>query len=419
MPLTVLRKPTAYVRGTTRKKSRTTSKPRPARILRNDEEAIAAAHEAAAIFRATASERDRRRTLPYREVDLLSEIGLYGATVPKEFGGAEITAVTLAEVFRIISAADPSLGQIPQNHVAFVETIREGTRTQQEFYFRRFLKGERIGNALSEANNKKGMKDYKTRLTKVKGAYRINGEKAYCTGAIFAHWIPVFTLDEQDRLWMAYVRSDSPGITIHDNWSGMGQRTTASGTITFENVYATEHELIPRFGQTQPQVGHAWGQIPHAAIDLGIAEEAFADTLHFIKTRSRPWHGSGLDKLSDEPLVIQKIGEFQHAINAARLLLKHGAELTDIARANTTDETSLAASIAVAEARIATDHASLLVTNGLFELCGTKSTFTEHNLDRHWRNARTHTLHDPIRWKTQFIGNYILNDVRPPKNALF
>lgn len=217
---------------------------------------------------------------------------------------------------------------------------------------------------------------------------------------------------------LTFVRHDSPGITIKDDWQGMGQRTTASGTITFENVHATDFELIPRFGQTKPQVGAAWGQIPHAAIDLGIAEEALHDAIHYIKTRSRPWHGSSLEKLSDEPLIIQKVGEFQHALNAGRLFLRHAAELVDIARANPTEETVLAASFGVAEARIDTDHASLLITNGLFELCGTKSTFAEFNFDRHWRNARTHTLHDPIRWKTQFLGNYVLNGTRPPKGAL-
>jgi hypothetical protein len=61
---------------------------------------------------------------------------------------------------------------------------------------------------------------------------------------------------------------------------------------------------------------------------------------------------------------------------------------------------------------------ALRITNELFELGGTKSSFVEFNLDRHWRNARTHTLHDPIRWKTQYLGNYVLNGGRPPKNGL-
>jgi len=389
-----------------------------AQILRNDEEVLAVAREVAEIFRAGASERDRDRSLPRTEIELLSSSGLYGCTVPKKFGGAEIKAVTLAELFRILSAADPSLGQIPQNHVAFVESIREGTPEQQAFYFGRFLKGERIGNALSEASNKKGMAGLKTRLTRTKGGYLVNGAKAYCTGAIFAHWIPIFALDENDVLRMAYVRSDAPGLTINTDWNSMGQRNTASSTILIENVFVTDFELIAPYLEDKPRVGSAWGQIPHAAIDLGIAEEAFKDALDYIRTRSRPWYGSGMEKLSDEPMVIQRIGEFQQDLDAARLFLRRGAELVDIARANPTPDSTLAASLGVAQARIATDRASLRITHELFELCGTKSTFEEFNLHRHWRNARTHTLHDPIRWKTQYLGNYILNGVRPPKNGL-
>ena len=379
---------------------------------------MAAAHEVAAVFRAGASERDRKRELPWKEVELLSSSGLYGATVPKAFGGAEIKAVTLAEVFRILAAADPSLAQIPQNHVAFVESIREGTPEQQKFYFGRFLEGERIGNALSEATNKNGITGLKTSVVRTDGGYLVNGAKAYCTGAIFAHWVPIFALDEDAVLRMAYVRSDAPGLTINDDWSAMGQRTTASGTIDIENVFVTDRELITPFRGDKPRVGSAWGQIPHAAIDLGIAEEAFSDAMEYIRTRSRPWHGSGQTRLADEPLVIQRIGEFQQDLDAARLFLRRGAELVDVARANLTQENTLAASLGVAQARIATDRASLRITNELFELCGTKSTFSEFNLDRHWRNARTHTLHDPIRWKTQYLGNYILNGIVPPKNAL-
>jgi SfnB family sulfur acquisition oxidoreductase len=389
-----------------------------ARILRSDEEAIAAAHEVALIFRAGASERDRQRERPWKEVELLSSSGLYGATVPQAFGGAEIKAVTLAEIFRILSAADPSLGQIPQNHVAFVESIREGTPEQQAFYFGRFLEGERIGNALTEAQSKTGLAGLKTRLVRTSGGYVLNGAKAYCTGAIFAHWVPIFARDEADVLRMAYVPRDAPGLTIHDDWASMGQRTTFSGTIDIDNVFVTDRELITPFKGDKPRVGSAWGQIPHAAIDLGIAEEAFNDALEYIRTRSRPWHGSGLERLADEPLVIQRIGEFQQDLDAARLFLRRGAELVDVARASTTPEATLAAALGVAQARIATDRAALRITNELFELCGTKSTFSEFNLDRHWRNARTHTLHDPVRWKTQFLGNYVLNGVLPPKNAL-
>lgn len=415
MSPTTLQRKAPIERAWARDRAATESK---VRIIRDDAEAIAVAHEVGNVLRAGAAERDRRRELPWREIELLSASGIYGMTVPKAFGGAEIQAVTLAEVFRILSAADPSVGQIPQNHVAFVESIREGTLAQQEFYFARFLAGERIGNALSEASNRNGLAGLGTRIRRTDGGYVIHGAKAYCTGAIFAQWIPIFALDEDKVLRMAYVRSDAPGLSIKDDWSSMGQRTTASGTIEIDDVFVTDHELITPFKEDKPRVGSAWGQIPHAAVDLGIAEEAFQDALEYIKTRARPWHGSGYSRLADEPLVIQRIGEFQQDLDAARLFLRRGAELVDVARKTPTEETTLAASLAVAQARIATDQVALRVTHELFELCGTKSTFEEFNLNRHWRNARTHTLHDPIRWKTQYLGNYVLNGVRPPRNAL-
>jgi alkylation response protein AidB-like acyl-CoA dehydrogenase len=50
-------------------------------------------------------------------------------------------------------------------------------------------------------------------------------------------------------------------------------------------------------------------------------------------------------------------------------------------------------------------------------LAGTRSTLEEYNLNRHWRNARTHTLHDPVRWKYHAIGNFWLNGVHPPRHG--
>jgi alkylation response protein AidB-like acyl-CoA dehydrogenase len=76
-----------------------------------------------------------------------------------------------------------------------------------------------------------------------------------------------------------------------------------------------------------------------------------------------------------------------------------------------------AASIAVAEAKALAAEVSLHVGSKLFELAGSRSTLTEYGFDRHWRNARTHTLHDPVRYKYVNVGNYYLNDVLPPRHG--
>ncbi|GMA74486.1 hypothetical protein GCM10025880_09030 [Methylorubrum aminovorans] len=84
---------------------------------------------------------------------------------------------------------------------------------------------------------------------------------------------------------------------------------------------------------------------------------------------------------------------------------------------NPTPDSVTAAQIATAEAKVLTTEVALAASNTLFELSGTRSTLAEHNLDRHWRNARTHTLHDPVRWKYAIVGNHALNDVNPPLHA--
>ncbi len=71
----------------------------------------------------------------------------------------------------------------------------------------------------------------------------------------------------------------------------------------------------------------------------------------------------------------------------------------------------------MAKARAWTTEVALEAGNLLFELGGSRASLREHNLDRHWRNARTHTLHDPVRWKYPVIGNYLLNGVLPPRRG--
>ena len=140
------------------------SNERKAHLIKNDSEAIAIAHELAAEFAKEASERDRDRQLPTEEIKKFSESGLWGITVPKEYGGAFVSNVTLAEVVKIISEADPSIGQIPQNHLYMVEALRlDGTEEQKRFFFDLVLQGQRFGNAFSEVGTK-SVTDVQTRL---------------------------------------------------------------------------------------------------------------------------------------------------------------------------------------------------------------------------------------------------------------
>ncbi len=104
-------------------------------------------------------------------------------------------------------------------------------------------------------------------------------------------------------------------------------------------------------------------------------------------------------------------------LHTAEAILQRSGEFLDRAFADMNIETCAAASIAVAEAKAISEEAALFNSNTLFEMCGTKSTMRELNLDRHWRNARAHTTHDPSRWKFYAIENYYLNHINPPRHG--
>ncbi|MFZ5896319.1 MAG: SfnB family sulfur acquisition oxidoreductase [Myxococcota bacterium] len=395
--------------------------PRPseaAHVVRDDAEAIEVASALAARFAQGAIERDRERRWPVEELDAFSQSGLWSINVPKQFGGPEVSYVTLARVIEIISAADPSLGQIPQNHLGVVAAIRTvSDAAQQRLLFSEVLKGVRFGNAFSEFGSRRAV-DFETTFRDGGDHVIVNGRKFYATGALLAHLVPIVALDAEGKAWYAIADRNAPGLTVVDDWSSFGQRTTLSGTVTLENVRVPKTHLVPGYkGYDHPTADGAIFQIIQAAVDTGIARAAIEDTIEFVKTKTRAWVDSGLERASDDPYTIQAIGELKLRLSATQALLDKAGLAVDRAVAKPTAETVAEAQIAVAESKIFSTELAIAATNKLFELGGTRSTLAAHGLDRHWRNARTHTLHDPVRWKYAIIGNYHLNGVNPPLHA--
>ena len=279
------------------------------------------------------------------------------------------------------------------------------------------LRGERFVNALSETGTK-DVHDYRTTLRREGDRLRLDGRKFYSTGALFADTIATLAKDEDGRIVFALVDPASPGLTLIDDWSGFGQRTTGSGTTTFDDVTVDPANVIP-FGDAfeRPTPMGPLAQIIHAAVDIGIGREAIADTIAFVRGHARPWIDSGCDRASDDPYTIALVGEMVTRQNAAEALLARAGRLVDLATEAPDADTVAQASVAVAEAKALGTEAALTAANRLHELGGTRSTAAAHNLDRHWRNVRTHTLHDPARWKLAAVGNYYLNDILPPRHG--
>jgi SfnB family sulfur acquisition oxidoreductase len=392
--------------------------PVPAHIIRDDAEALAVAGRLAESFEKESAARDRDRIWPLAELDAFSQSGLWSINVPKAFGGPDVSYVTLSKVIEIISAADSSIGQIAQNHLGVVAAIRTvSDPAQQELLFGEVLRGVRFGNAFSEFGSKRAA-DFETRFTDAGDHVVVTGRKFYATGALLAHLVPIVALDDQGRAWYAIADRDAPGLTVVDDWSSFGQRTTLSGTVLIESVKVPKTHLVPGYkGYDHPTADGAIFQIIQVAVDTGIAQAALDETVRFVRTKSRAWVDSGVDQASQDPYIIQAVGDLSLRLHAAQALLENAGRAIDAAVADPTAATVARAQIATAEAKVLSTEIAIAATNKLFELAGTRSTLAEHNLDRHWRNARTHTLHDPVRWKYAIIGNYALNGVAPPLHA--
>ena len=390
----------------------------PAHIIQDDQEAIDIAHRLAKSFAQEAALRDRERRLPIVELDAFSQSGLWGMTVPKAYGGAEVSYVTVGQVITIISAADPSLGQIPQNHLTVLDIIRlSASEEQKRFFFGEAMKGLRLGNAFSERGSKTAG-HFETQIRSQGDGYVVNGQKFYSSGALLSHLVPVSATDENAQTLIAFVERDNRGLHIIDDWSSFGQRTTASGTVLLEDAFIPASHVIPaHLAYDVPTANGPIAQIIHAGVDLGIAQAAIDETIHFVRSYTRPWIDSGQEHGYEDLYSIAQIGDLKMRLHAAEALLERSGRAVDAAIASPNEDSVAAASVAVAEAKVVTTEIAIQAANKLFELAGTRSTLEEYNLDRHWRNARTHTLHDPVRWKFQAIGNYYLNNVKPPRHA--
>ncbi|TCB45168.1 SfnB family sulfur acquisition oxidoreductase [Acinetobacter terrestris] len=388
-------------------------------VVKNDQDAINAAYQVADFALEGRNERDQKRQLPFAEIDLFSQKGLGGIRIPQNFGGAFVSNKTLAHVFRIINKADSSVGQIPQNQIALLNMINiMGTEQQKTFIFNEILQGKRLANGGPERNTK-DTKTLNTLLTIEDVHYFIDGEKFYSTGSSFAHWLAIKAIHPEGHVVLVVVDHQATGVEVVDNWNGFGQRTTSSGTVKLNHV-AVDPFLIfdERLLGNAPSYRGAFSQLMQVAIDVGIAEAAFSDTLSAVQ-KARPIVDANVEKASLEHYTLQEVGKSNVLLDAAILLLDEAAEyLDELDQLDTiTDEQAAKASILVAEAKIYANDAALHISEKLLELGGSRSSLSQHNLDQHWRNARVHTLHDPVRWKLHALGDYYLNHKLPARHA--
>jgi SfnB family sulfur acquisition oxidoreductase len=391
----------------------------PAARLRSHAEATRAARSYAAEIAPGAVERDAERRVPIGELEALGRTGILALGVPVERGGGGASSATIVEVFRIISAADPAIGQIPQNHFQLVEAlVRYGDVAQKELLLGEVVRGARFGNAWSERGGKHPL-DTKTTLRESDRGLRLDGRKYYSTGALTAQWVPVLALDDDGVRVFVFLPRDTEGLEVDQDWTAFGQRATISGTTTLRDVEVRPEWVLRMPRKARADTFSSFAQILHAAVDVGIARGALDGAAAHLGANSRTWFEAEVERPADEPYVVAHFGRLEVRVRAAEALLAAAARGLDAAAADPTPELIDAARLGVAAARACGAEAALEVSSEALDTLGSSAADAGYGLDRHWRNARTHTLHDPTRWKHVHLGRNVLDGVVPgPDNLL-
>jgi SfnB family sulfur acquisition oxidoreductase len=387
------------------------------------QEAYAVADAFAESLRDTVIERDRSGALPVAELARFDASGLLSLTVPAADGGPELPAAVLTEVIRRIAAVDPAIAQGPQAHFLMVDAVAVwGTPALRQMVFGEVLRGQRIGNALAERGGIHAQ-DLKTRITRHGAGLRLNGRKYYATGALTSHRIAVSALDENGRLALVFVPRDADGVTLDTDWNVMGQRATVSGGAQFDDV-AVEEDCLMDYAHAfeVPQQLGARAQLFHAAIEVGIAGGALADARWFVTEKARPFfeaaRGGWGETAAQDPHTIQRFGRLATRVRAAETLLADAArEQDEIGRVPRDADAAARGSVAVAQAKAYACEVAVEVATELFAMSGASAADEKHDLSRHWRNARTHSSHDPVDWKYHHAGNWRLAGVHPPNHG--
>jgi alkylation response protein AidB-like acyl-CoA dehydrogenase len=368
---------------------------------------------------ATAIDRERERRLPFEEVRRLKAAGFGAIRVPVEFGG---WGATLEEEFRLLirlGAADSNLPQLLRGHVAFVETQRGLPDSQtRSAWLTRIAGGDILfGNAQAERGESS---DVSTTLTERDGRLLLNGRKFYSTGTLFADWIWSGAKYRDQAVALA-VRADAIGVTRVDDWDGFGQRLTGSGTTIFDDVDIDPAHVLP---WTESDEGRplAYTQALYQLILLatvaGIAAAVQRDAVAFVRPRTRTFGIPGTSSPRDEDLVQQvvgRLGSIRFAVESIVLEAVRRLERADDTRRHEVgDAVEYEAALAAAfEAQQVVLPLVLEAATLLFEVGGASAVGEKLALDRHWRNARTISSHNPAIYRARILGDYYLNDTPP------
>jgi alkylation response protein AidB-like acyl-CoA dehydrogenase len=379
---------------------------------------------------AGAKDRDLNDENPFDQVSALKRAGFGTLRLPEHLGGAGLTVPQLFSAVIDVAKADPIVAHIFRTHFWFVE---ERLRTADDPSSARCLhkvgQGKIFGNAFSEKGSfAVGSLVFNTRLLPADGGgYRLTGEKFYSTGTLFSDYLTVATTTAHDSVATVVVPADREGVRLIDDWDGFGQRRTGTGTTVFTDVAVSADEVLsdtPYDADPAPTVQYASLQLYIHAVVAGILASVVDDGVALLRSRDRSFSHALSERPTDDPLYQKQLGELAATAYIARAAVLDAAKAIEAATASEADgipdpDLAAEAQLKVAKVKVHLDNVAPEAATRLLELGGASAASRQRNLDRHWRNIRTITLHNPVAYKARVIGQNLLHDTPVPANAYF
>ena len=372
---------------------------------------------------AGASQRERDRQLPYEAVAQLAKAGLFTARIPASHGGAGASVKDVIALLIRIASVDSNVAQALRPGFGFLEGLlasnADGAEAERERWFTRYMQGAVIGNAGWEVGGASGT--ISARIVAEGDHYRATGSKFYSTGALYADWVSAMALDDNEQPVTFIIPSDRQGLELLDDFDAMGQRLTASGTTHLHEVVVHRDEICTRIVEEGKRtIVTPFLQLFLAAVQAGIARNALNDAVNFTNQHARPIKHSSASRSVDDPYVQFSVGEVSARAFTAEAVVLRAAETIDRAWASGLDTRVVdQAAVDVAQAQYIAAESALKAAELIFDVGGASTTGRTHNLDRHWRNARTVANHNPRQWKAAAVGAWQLSGTPPPMSGLF
>lgn len=367
------------------------------------------AQQLAEQFATTAAERDKQGGNPKFERDLIRQSGLLGLAIPSQYGGQGADWKTVFQTIQVIAQIDSSLAHVYGFHHLLIATVQLFSQPKQYGkWFEQTAKENLFwGNTLNPL-------DRRTTAEKIsENEYVFHGDKSFCSGSIDSDVLLCSGYNDEGKLLIAVIPTAREGVSFLGDWNNMGQRQTDSGTSHFEQVKIQHHELLLNpgplstpYSSLRPLIA----QLIFVHLFLGVAEGAFETARQTVQSQ-KAWSKSLAENAINDPFTQKHFAEFYVQLEGVRLLANKAVETLQKAweiGEDLTAEQRGEVSIAIATAKIAATNTSLFVTQNIFQVMGARATTAKLNLDRFWRNVRTQTLHDPIDYKYQEIGEWVL-----------